>query len=73
MKRLGPLVVVAVTVWVVYTITTHPTEPPKTYGQIAREECRREASLSKIDQDECYSKKLLAKALEVQAERDQRR
>ncbi len=46
---------------------------PERYGDVARRECAREAGRSKQDQQDCYDRKLMAKAFQMQSARDARR
>lgn len=49
------------------------TTPSETYGQIAWRECWKEASRNDRDQNDCYDRKLMAKAFQMQSARDARR
>lgn len=46
-----------------------PPAPPERYGDIARRECVREAGHSKQDQQDCYDRKLVVKAMQMQSAR----
>lgn len=67
MRSLVPLAILAgVGFGVWYMSTLPPAPPPERYGDVAARECRREASGAPQDQKDCVSRKLLAKALEMQ-------
>lgn len=46
-----------------------PPAPPERYGDVARRECAREASRNERDQADCYDRKLVVKALQMQSAR----
>lgn len=71
MRRFVPALLILAAVGAVVLAARHddPDAPRQTYGDVARAECLREAGHGAQDQKDCYSRKLLIKALEMQRTR----
>lgn len=73
MRKFVPGIILLAMLAAIVAFYEPDTTPPETYGQVARRECWKEASKNDRDQEECYSKKLVVKALQMQSAQDSRR
>lgn len=72
MRKFVPGIILLAMLAAIVAFYEPDTTPPERYGDVARRECWREASKNDRDQNDCYDKKLVVKALQMQSARDRR-